>query len=369
MVRLNVIGAFDRYNYGDLLFPLIIKEYFKQSNYTFQFYSLNGRKFEKYGGVNTKSIFILYIKLLFVKRMNVIVSGGEVIGADWFILFSHNWRFFNWLSKKKYAYIIQYFLNKLLEVITGTKYPYVFSKFFSKRNNIVYNSVGGFGPFNLSLKEQFQFAKYISLRSSFPKKELIDFKPFLSPDSAIIMSKYFSIEKTISFDYFVFQIYLVDDSQIQFIVEQLTAFLSKNHLKLILLPIGYAFGHEDQISLMKILNSMPKEFSNRIELRKEKNIMQLMGVIKYSKFFVGTSLHGIITAMSFSVPYLCINSSKKLKNYILDWDNQNYYNNPFSIEFYKYLDLIDIINSNFEIQKSMVEFNFNRMFNFFHETK
>ena len=50
------------------------------------------------------------------------------------------------------------------------------------------------------------------------------------------------------------------------------------------------------------------------------NLEKIMRTIAQSKLFMGTSLHGIITAMSFAVPYVGLNPKiSKLKSYIFTW--------------------------------------------------
>lgn len=56
MKSINIIGAFDRYNYGDLLFPIIIEEYIKKYNcelikkYKLEYYALVQSDLSKVGG-------------------------------------------------------------------------------------------------------------------------------------------------------------------------------------------------------------------------------------------------------------------------------------------------------------------------------
>lgn len=52
------------------------------------------------------------------------------------------------------------------------------------------------------------------------------------------------------------------------------------------------------------------------------NLFDIMWLIKSSKLYIGSSLHGIITSMSFGVPYIGY-CKKKLMTYIDTWGDDN----------------------------------------------
>ena len=52
------------------------------------------------------------------------------------------------------------------------------------------------------------------------------------------------------------------------------------------------------------------------------NIYDIMWLIKHSALYVGTSLHGTITALSFEVPFVA-HGPVKLKNYLETWCKGN----------------------------------------------
>ncbi len=50
------------------------------------------------------------------------------------------------------------------------------------------------------------------------------------------------------------------------------------------------------------------------------SLWEIMFVISQSSCFIGTSLHGVITALSYSVPYLGLNPKiRKLDSFLSDW--------------------------------------------------
>lgn len=84
--------------------------------------------------------------------------------------------------------------------------------------------------------------------------------------------------------------------------------LSKSlECKIVLLPIGYASGHDDYYFLKKINKLIPDCTTLAYNL----NVWEILYIIKNSKAYIGTSLHGAIIAMSYSVPHYGLN--KKIK--------------------------------------------------------
>jgi len=93
--------------------------------------------------------------------------------------------------------------------------------------------------------------------------------------------------------------------------------LEKNYgLTVKLCPIGYANGHDDIEFLQEVQEISGGEF----DLIDDLNVWEIMSVIRNSTVFVGTSLHGVITALSFSVPYIGLNRAvAKLDGFLADW--------------------------------------------------
>lgn len=88
MKKIAMIGATDRYNYGDLLFPLIVqKELSKRlgKEYSFHNFSTSKSDLSKYGGLLTE-------EMAHIKNENIdvaIVVGGEVLSASWKATYYH----------------------------------------------------------------------------------------------------------------------------------------------------------------------------------------------------------------------------------------------------------------------------------------
>jgi hypothetical protein len=98
--------------------------------------------------------------------------------------------------------------------------------------------------------------------------------------------------------------------------EMLETVSDRYGLKIKLCPIGYASGHNDIDFLREIEELSNGEFPVLHDL----NAWEIMSVIRYSKMFIGTSLHGVITALSFSVPHIGVNRNVlKLDKFLDDW--------------------------------------------------
>lgn len=78
--------------------------------------------------------------------------------------------------------------------------------------------------------------------------------------------------------------------------------------KIVLLPIGYALG--DLEILEKISNHHPNEF---IFSKEHFTIFQTISLISNAAAYIGSSLHGLITATSYEIPSIVINNYNAVK--------------------------------------------------------
>ena len=344
MKKINVIGAFDRYNFGDVLLPIIFAERMKKyKNCSLDFYALKEANLEYCGGLKTKSLSALQHK----NNKNDIfcIVGGDVIGADIGTMYLH-------LSKNK----IKTFIFKCIRKVLGsnrfnnlcqiiTKYESIFPwvinrEIYGKNIKIIYNAVGATNSCNISSQNQkskllsdLNMADYISVREDLSFKLIEPVNSKIYPDSAICMSEYFkpdrlnnntnrNILKFINSNknkYIVIQVnreYL-KNKNIKLIRNEFLKVLNKGY-KIVLLPIGFAELHEDLYSLKKIKR---KIISENIILFEKVNIFEIMNIISNAYIFLGTSLHGNITAISYCVRHFAISKKmKKLINFNKLWD-------------------------------------------------
>ncbi len=80
----------------------------------------------------------------------------------------------------------------------------------------------------------------------------------------------------------------------QELARELDSISSSSDVQPVLLPIGYASGHDDIIFLQKVKDAC----SSNIPIFDDLSLWEIMYLIARSEAFYGTSLHGVITAMS-----------------------------------------------------------------------
>lgn len=341
--RINIIGAFDRYNYGDVLLPIILSNRLKEYNFDIKYVSLKSADLTYCGGVKTESLLNLQ------NRDNnndiFLVVGGDVVGADIGTMYLHMCenKIKVFLFKCIRKIIGKNFFNKLCLKITkiNSIYPWVIDKkLYGKKIKIIYNAVGATNALSIKnsddkekLLDVLKQCNYISVREDFSSKIISPIKSDIYPDSAISMSRYYPIseldKKTDTFlkeyihskknKYVTIQInreYL-KDKNINIICNELRKIIDFGY-DIVLLPIGFAALHEDLYSLRKIYKLIDCE---NVRLFEKINIFEIMNIISNSYLFLGTSLHGNITAMSYGVRHFMLGKKMhKLIEFINLWD-------------------------------------------------
>lgn len=334
MIKVGILGAFDRYNYGDLLFPIIIEKWFSKMNSScvFNYYGLKRSDLSKYGGKETKAINEAYTD----KNDILIVAGGQTLNARWSTMHLNltgtygEYKKYDILYKILGAEISNYFARKKLK--GPTYFPWIFPKIKEKSEKVIYNTVGGtsFARFTnrekAILKKSLNEADYISVRDPLTKNELEKMgvrNINLYPDSAILISEYFprnelnglintEAKKLLSANkngYLCFQIGKVyGRNHENIITDELIKIFKMTGLNIVLIPIGKALGHEDQIPLFRIKELIGEKAN--VAIVEEGGIYETMALISKSRMFIGTSLHGCITALSYGVP--CVGLDKKV---------------------------------------------------------
>lgn len=336
-----LMGPHDRFNYGDILFPFIIE-------YAFDKISPNSFVYEKYALVNSdftnKGAFISQNYRTLRRNINnnninvLVVTGGECLGAKWHVLFSYINKIYHLLSKKGLIRrkLISYEIAR--KYLGGkSEYPYcVNKKDFKGSIKLLFNTVGSSYEFDGIQINALNNADYISLRDeiSYKNSLILSNKTYLVPDSAIILSDVFPINELeknryiknplvtriieSNEDYIFFQIakeHAIE--KLDKICKQLNLVYSKLKTKIVLCPIGTAFGHEDHIALKRIYQKLNNNFTVLIE---SPSIFEIMLLIVNSKLYIGTSLHGVITSMSFGIPYIGLKKeTEKLVFYLQTW--------------------------------------------------
>jgi len=349
--RVILVGAFDRLNFGDLLFPIIFEKMLKHYNFQakIDYFGVIESNLSTYGGKATRPLKDLFNDDKLPDHSTIVLVGGEMLAATWTTIFRY--------LLPKYGEITLRFLQKLLgsnttdeisRQIVGVRndLPWLLCpSSFSSNVKVVYNSVGGVDILRLSrkhkesLKSALSEARFISVRDSITKHNLdqldIDNEICISPDSAIVMSRFFPKrlllslvhDKTLSIieelhkGYFCFQsnMYSVKGKE-KVIADQLMKIAKEYGMGIVLLPIGIATGHEDQIAAKKLKALIHNNYAAIVA--DNFGVYDIMALISCCKCFVGTSLHGAITAVSYDIPRVGLTAKvKKLAAFCSTWDD------------------------------------------------
>ncbi|MGJ5640602.1 polysaccharide pyruvyl transferase family protein [Formosa sp. S-31] len=341
------MSAADRINYGDLLFPIIFKKAAEKLEIPIVFYNygLVSSNLSHFGALKTES-YKTFLKRVKKEGGKVVIGGGEVFFPDWTKLYSYiNPMYVKLLKSYKFRKLnTKYNLAAKLLCSRRVREPFCPAQFeLSDKVKIHYNSVGGVIKEDFPSERQIEIsrallsASSISLRDrrSYDSIKKIKENAELVADSAIIMSDFFTKDNLIDLcssafnplnnDYLFIQIgKYYRPKNLNAFVSSLKELSIQLDVKVLLCPIGLALGHEDDIVLRQI-STLEETFY----YCQPQNIFEIMYCISHSKLYLGTSLHGAITAQSFGVPFIGLNPSiEKLENYNTTWMGEKYKNVP-----------------------------------------
>lgn len=337
MKKLFILAPNDRFNYGDFLFPHILDFYFKDIVDELVFCSTTESNLSKFGGIPTCSFHSLY-EVNATDQNYLIVGGGDSLCISWMQVLSFVDKKIDWFTALDHKLHIHLFFKTYTQLRYRYKTFFPFSIGKNELRNftkVMYNSLGGsMLEFHRDLLdnprviEVLRNVDYLSLRDTQTSDILNSkgIKNVVVPDSAILMSDVFSevsLARNLSVDSNRFQNkkYLFFQTNLYFLnldayVALIEKIIDKYQLGICLCPIGTASGHSDDIALAKIYNLLKRK--DNVLLVTFPNIYDIMWLIKHSALYVGTSLHGTITALSFGVPFVA-HGPLKLKNYLETW--------------------------------------------------
>lgn len=345
--KVHLLGAFDRFNYGDLLFPIIVRNELNHWSKTTEFaiFALIESDLSQYGAMPTRPLRSLYKKENLKSGDTVIFAGGGTVGVNWSYMYSnllgHTGNAFLYYCSRVFGPEI---VDKASRFRFGGKsvFPWLASpEEFPVTLKIAYNAIGGSEFENLPLPVQQQKLKilrqatYLSVRDArtrdlfSPVEDQISVE--LAPDSAVLMSEQYPISslRTLATREMLQQIdgksYLCFQCNLDYkrtheneIIRSLEEIYEAYGLQAILLPIGRYAGLDDHIALRELRQKIRTPCET---ISDQASIFEIMLTVALSKVFVGTSLHGNVTAQSFAVPHLGLSDRPcKVDYYLNTWD-------------------------------------------------
>jgi hypothetical protein len=345
--RVAVIGAFDRFNYGDLLFPDVLERRLREvGDFPADFYASVRSDLRRLGGQRTRPLKELFQPGALPDGSAAILAGGEILDASWAVTMQTVVPApMAWLMGRV-GHRLGEGADNLYRRLSGTRLerPWIITaEDFSSRVRVAYNCVGGSNfatlPADLRCRIEARMARaaYVSVRDT-ETKALLEEGPLagrvhLAPDSAILISTFYpisdlaervtpsirAIAERFPEGYLCFQINKnLGTGQARRIADQLENIYRRHGLAAVLLPHGRARYHEDQVVLEEV---RPLLRTPAILADGELTTHDIMYLIGSARAYAGTSLHGSITALSYAVPHLGLTRAvPKLDAFLRTWD-------------------------------------------------
>jgi hypothetical protein len=345
-----IYGAADRFNYGDLLFPLILEEAFRRTKAQVDTVAvgIKSSDLSRYGALPTRGLSWMLKPGNLKPGSSIVVAGGELLTAGWWQLLSHLLP--PLIGDACQAMISRCIKEKHLDTMSRKLFkcpweiPYApDANCLEKGINVAFNAVGGS---NLALCNEawkknvltaLQSASFASVRDrvTYNLVNGDSSKTQLIPDSAAALPYFFpaaELEKKVSPEiqgilndpspFICFQLHrYFKPEKLRKFAAQLDKLQKQERFRIILLPIGHATGHSDYRSLKKIQNAMqqPCDLLGRIKL------IDTIALLSRCAVYAGTSLHGLITAMSYGRPYATIGKAPKCLAFLQTWCPQEWH--------------------------------------------
>lgn len=309
MIRIALSGVFDIPNYGDHLFPLMLKEFAAS-----QAIDCEIVLFSPLGGQESFVEDSHVYSLDNLEQMHqtepfdaIVVGGGEII---------HWHRYPQKYSLDDETYLV-YPMDKvwlvpfLMKIKYGTK--------------ILWNCPGipyDFTQAQALAKFIFSGVDYISVRNHFSKNVLIESgiepdKVFVYPDTGFAMSKYISEDELKPLrqrlfptdqPYIVFHCNRFIDEADRASIKELLLEIKSRGYHVLLLPLAFTHGDDE---ILRLINA-DAEYSFTL-LDNELTIHDIISLISGCSLYIGTSLHGAVTATAYGRPVVSFDYQKTRK--------------------------------------------------------
>lgn len=330
MRDLILFGACDRFNFGDMMMPLAIGRWMARARpgltdrYRLRCASLSVSDMSGRDCLPTEAI--LDVCASAGRDAVILVAGGEVTGAKRAGLFMHNSRDDReHAQKRKLRRNDPEAFGQMLRAEFGDiwEYPYLPPRdCLPEGGRIFYSAIGG----DLAGSDQsdprlrrLTDADYISVRDT--RLAGIGGAHLAPCAVSLIAGGYFEDFDTgkppCDTPYFVVQcVHNPGEIDPDALADQIRALAAASGLRVCLVPLAYASGHSDH----KALAELQSRLGDLAVTEASGSLSGILTAFRHAEFYIGTSLHGTITAMACGIPWFPFKKSiRKLGAYLAAW--------------------------------------------------
>ncbi len=318
-----LFGAFDRHNFGDLLFPHIAAALLQDAPVLFA--GLRAVDLRPYGGHQVHSLLQLATGTG-KSPVNLMHVGGEILTCDaWLAAVML-------LPQEQVSSVIARFDSQPTERLVWAQQqlglagfaPYCAAReLFPQMHRVIYNGVGGvdFNDCSTDLRAEIicklKAAELVSVRDQQTLSQLksCDIDALLIPDPAVMVAELFTlqirqharsaemrqIQKACPQGYIAMQFSadFGDDKTLTLIAAQLDDVIRRTGYGIVFFRAGAALWHDDLTCYQRVADRMS---APAVILFESLNIWDICALIASSRLYCGSSLHGRIIAMAFARP-------------------------------------------------------------------
>ena len=318
-----LFGAFDRHNFGDLLFPHIAAALLPDTPVLFA--GLAAVDLRQYGGHQVQSLPRLAAEWG-KSPVNLMHVGGEILTCDaWLTAVML-------LPQQQVQPVIARFDSQPAERLAWAKQqlglaglaPYCAARaLFPQINSMIYNGVGGVdfndypADFRAEVIRKLKAAEVVSVRDrqTFSQLKSYGIEVQLIPDPAVMVADLFTpkirqhaqsaeiaqIKKTCPQGYIAVQFSadFGDDMTLATIAAQLDKVVAGTGYGIVFFRAGAAPWHDDLACYQRVASRMS---APAVIIFESLNIWDICALIADSRLYCGSSLHGRIIAMAFALP-------------------------------------------------------------------
>lgn len=318
-----LFGAFDRHNFGDLLFPHIAAAMLPGRR--LRFAGLAESDMREYGGHEVEAISTL-IDLCGEQPVDIVHVGGELLTCDAWqaaVMLSSTRRAKSVINERAaWLWVPLQWADEHLGI--ATRAPYVLSRaYFANTRTLAFNAIGGVeldrceASMRAEVIESLKTANDVTVRDIITQEtlEAQGIATRLLPDSAVMVAELFGdlirsrcegdavsiIRHACPNGYIAVQFSadFSDDRTLDQIAAQLDEAAKAHGLGVAFFCAGIAPWHDDYEVFERTRDRMR---TPAVQLLTSSNVWDICALIAGSSLYCGSSLHGRIVAAAFGLP-------------------------------------------------------------------